>query len=144
MARAWYIKLKRQIRGFDPDDDSPCPDHRAVGRAIKRLDDLATVQEWQPLSSFLSEDPDIALDLLDEEDEEEVEAILKKLGRVRWFPPEDALATVGHLVTALEQMPRRLGVKNVARIVEELRDLRQTLRRAVEKGVPVRFYAEFG
>ena len=144
MASAWYIKLKRQIRGFDPDEDSPCPDHRAVGRAIKRLDNLATVQGWQPLSSFLSEDPDIAIDLLDEEDEDEVEAILRNLGRVRWFRPEDALATVNHLVEALEQLPRRLGLKNVARVVEELRDLRQTLQRAVEKGVPIRFYAEFG
>jgi hypothetical protein len=51
---------------------------------------------------------------------------------------------VNHLVEALEQLPRRLGLKNVARVVEELRDLWQTLQRAVEKGVPIRFYAEFG
>jgi hypothetical protein len=144
MSKAWYVKLKRQIRGFDPDEDSACPDHRAIGRAIKRLDYLATVQGWQPLSSFLSEDPDIAIDLLDEEDEDEVEAILKSLGSVRWFKPEDAKATVDRIVAALEEMPRRLGLKNVNRVVEELRDLQQTLQRAVEKRVPIRFYAEFG
>jgi hypothetical protein len=144
MSKAWYIKLKRQIRGFDPDEDSPCPDHRSVGRAIKRLDSLGNVHGWQPLSSFLSEDPDIAIDLLDEEDEDEVDEILRGLGSVRWFKPEDAKATVDNLVAALEEMPRCLGLQNVNRVVEELRDLQQTLEPAVVKGVAIRFYAEFG
>jgi hypothetical protein len=144
MSKAWYIKLKRQIRGFDPDEDSACPDHRAVGRAIKRLDNLANDQGWQPLSAFLSEDPDIAIDLLDDEDEDEVDQIIRGLGRVRWFKPEDAKATVDNLIDALEEMPRRLGLKSVKRVVEELRDLQQTLDRAAAKQVAFRFYAEFG
>jgi len=40
ISKAWYIKLKRQTRGFDPDVDSAYPDHPSVGRAIKRPDGL--------------------------------------------------------------------------------------------------------
>jgi hypothetical protein len=41
-------------------------------------------------------------------------------------------------------MPGRLGLKSVNRVVEELRDMQRTLKRAVEKRMPIRFYAEFG
>jgi hypothetical protein len=152
----WYIRFKRRVRGFDPGED---PNYPAIGRAIKHLDALARVQGWQPLSSFLSEDPDVAVDLVDDDeevkallgrelrdDEDAAKAITKKLGKVRWFKPEDALATVQLLVEAIEQIPRRLPLQpqNCARVLKALKDLRQTLRRLMEHGVMFRFYAEFG
>jgi hypothetical protein len=151
----WRIRFKRRVRGFDPDED---PNYPAIGRAIKHLDTLARVQGWQPLSSFLSEDPDVALDLLDGEedvqallgylpDDDDLEkAITKKLGKVRWFKPEDALSTIQDLHEAIEQLPRRLPYtrQNAARVVKELKELKQTLERLIENGVLFRFYAEFG
>jgi hypothetical protein len=146
VSKEWFIRLKRRIPGFDPDEDSECPNHPAIGRSIKRLDHLSDAQGWRPLSAFLSEDRDVAIDLLDDEDEDELEAILEKLGSLQWFRPQDALATVEKLVEAIEQMPRRIPLSrnNVARIVIELKDLQHTLRRAVERKVLFRFYAEFG
>jgi hypothetical protein len=143
VAKQWFIRFKWRVRGFDPDED---PNYPAIGRSIKHLDALARVQGWQPLSSFLSEDPDVAIDLLDKEDEEEVETIIKKLGEVRWFRPEDALASVQLVVEAIEQVPRRLPLQpqNRARVLRELKELRQTLLCLIEHGVLFRFYAEFG
>jgi hypothetical protein len=143
VAKEWFIRFKRRVRGFDPDED---PKYAAIGRSIKHLDALARVQGWQPLTSFLSEDPDVAIDLLDEEDDEEVETIIKSLGKVRWFRPEDALATVQLLVAAIEPMPRRLPLQpqNRARVLTELKELQQTLQRLIEHRVLFRFYAEFG
>jgi hypothetical protein len=143
MTKAWYLRFKRHIKGFEPDED---PNFPAVGRSIKHLDVLASAQGWRPLSAFLSEDPDVAIDLLDDEDEDELEAIIKRIGKVRWFKPEEALATVQESVEAIEQLPRRLPLqpKNRARVVAELKDLQETLERAVEEGVRFRFYAEFG
>jgi hypothetical protein len=142
LAKEWFIRFKRRVRGFDPDED---PKYPAIGRSIKHLDALARVQGWQQLTSFVSEDPDVAVDLLDEGDEEEVEAIIKCLGKVRWFRPEDALATVQLLVEAIEQVPRRLPLQpqNRARVLTELKALEQTLQRLMEHGVLFRFYAEF-
>lgn len=146
MPKALFIKLKRKIRGFDPDEESDCLDHSAVGKGLKHLDFLANAQRWATLSSFISEDPDAALDLLDEEDEEEAEAIIAKLGKVRWFPAKDALATLDIMIPAIEEMPRRIGpdIRKAPRIVRELKDLQAILKRAAEKEVPFRFYAEFG
>jgi hypothetical protein len=143
VTKEWFIRFKRRVRGFDPDEN---PKYPAIGRSIKHLDALAHVQGWQPLTSFVSEDPDVAIDLLDEEDEEEVEAIIKSLGKVRWFRPEDALATVQLLVEAIEQVPRRLSLhpQKRARVLTELKALEQTLHRLIEHGVLFRFYAEFG
>jgi hypothetical protein len=151
----WYIRFKRRVRGFDPDEDPSFP---AIGRSIKHLDALASAQVWLPLSSFLSEDPDAAIDLLDDDedvkallgylpdDDDVMKAIIKKLGKVRWFKPEDALATVQSLVEAIEQLPRRLPLQpqNCARVLKELRELQQTLQRLMEHGVMFRFYAEVG
>jgi hypothetical protein len=156
VANQWFIRCKRRVRGFDPDED---PNYPAIGRAIKHLDMLARVQGWQPLTSFVSEDPDVALDLLD--DDEDLEAVLggpvpddedlekalaRKLGKVRWFKPDDALVTVTHLVEAIEQLPRRLPLQpqNCARVATQLKELQQTLQRLVEQRVLFRFYAEFG
>jgi hypothetical protein len=143
VAKEWFIWLKRRVQGFDPDED---PKYPAIGRSLKHLDALARAQGWQPLTSFLSEDQDVAIDLLDEEDEEEVEAIIKNLGKVRWFRPEDALAIVQLLVEAIEQVPRRLPLQpqNRARVLTELTELQQTLQRLIEHSVVFRFYAEFG
>jgi hypothetical protein len=143
VTKEWFIRFKRRVRGFDPDED---PKYPAIGRSIKHLDTLARVQGWRPLTSFVSEDPDVAIDLLDEEDEEEVEAIIKSLGKVRWFRPGDAHATVQLLVEAIEQIPRRLPLQppNRARVLTELKALQQTLQRLIEHGVLFRFYAEFG
>ena len=143
MANAWYIRLKRRIRGLKADED---PNYASVGRSIKHLDALALAQGWQPLTAFLSEDADVAVDLLDDEDEDELEAILKKLGKLRWFRPADALATVRELVEAIEQLPNRLPLqpKNRARVLAELKDLQHILQRAVDEGTLFRFYAQFG
>jgi hypothetical protein len=59
---------------LDPDED---PNYPPIGRWIKHLDVRARAQGWQPLSSFLSEDPDMGIDLLD--DEEDVKALLEYL-----------------------------------------------------------------
>jgi hypothetical protein len=149
------LLLKRQVRGFDPDAD---PNYPAIGRAIKHLDLLARVQGWQPLSSFVSEDPEVAIDLLDGDEEIEellgylpddddlIKAITKKLGKVRWFKPGDALSTVQELYEAIEQLPRRLPYNqhNAGEVVKELKALKQTLERLKEIGVPFRFYTDFG
>ena len=143
MRKEWNIRFKRRVRGFDPDEDPRFP---AIGRSIKHLDALARAQGWQPLTAFVSEDPDVAMDLLDEEDEDEVEAIIKSLGKVRWFKPEEAVATVQQLAEAIEQLPRRLPLQpqNRARVVKELKELQGVLQRLIEPGVLFRFYAEFG
>lgn len=151
----WCIRFKRRVGGFDPDEDL---DYPAIGRWVKRLDVLACAQGWQPLSSFLSEDPEVAIDLLDDEDEVQallgyvpddedlLKAIVKKLGKVRWFKPEDALATVQRSVEAIEQLPRRLPLQphNCARVVKDLKALHQVLQCLVDQGVMFRFYAAFG
>ncbi|MFT3880063.1 MAG: hypothetical protein QM703_10445 [Gemmatales bacterium] len=155
MAKQWRIRFKRQVQGYDADEDENYP---AIGRAVPHLDLLANVQGWKPLSQFVSEDPEAAIDLLDDEEEIEellgylpddddlMKALKKKLGKVRWYKPEEALPTVQQLCDAIEEMPRRLSYspQNTARVVKELKVLRQTLERLKEKGVPFRFYHEFG
>src|SRR5262249_6299167 len=138
----WSVRVKKRVRGIDPDED---PSYPAIGRSIKHIDDLASAQGWQLLSSFLSEDPDVALDLLDDE-EEEVDAVIKKLGKLQWFKPKDALGTVQKLVDAIEQLPARLPLqpKNRARVLAELKELRRTLQLVDDAGAQFRFYAEFG
>jgi len=91
--KEWNIRFKRRVRGFDPEED---PKYPAIGRSIQHLDTIASAQGWQPLTAFVSEDPDVAIDLLDDEeeikaligrdlkdDEDEYEAVTKKLGKVR-------------------------------------------------------------
>jgi hypothetical protein len=151
----WRIRFKKRVRGFDPDED---PNFPAIGRSIKHLDALAQAEGWKPLTSFVSEDPDVAMDLLD--DEEEVEkllgyvpddddlekAIVKRLGKVRWYKPEDALSTVQSSIAAVEQSPERLPLepKKSAQVVKDLKELQEALKRLVEHGVTFRFYVAYG
>jgi hypothetical protein len=144
MAKALIVRFKRQIRGYDPDEVSPCPEHRSLARALKHLDTLASAQGWQPLTEFVSEDPDMALDLV--EDEDEAEQVVKKPGPLKWFSATAALATVRASIEAIEQLPRRLPLtgKNTAKVVTELKDIEQILSHAQEKKVPFRFFTDFG
>lgn len=143
MAKPLFLRFKKAVKGYPSDEDLK---FSAVGRAIKHLDKLATIQSWALLSSFISEDPDVAIDLLDDEDEDEVEEIVKKLGKLRWFSPKDALATIDIMAPAIEELPHRLAIneQNAAKVVAELKAMQAALRAAEKANARFRFYAEFG
>ena len=143
MAKSFALRFKKPVKGYAEDEDPTFP---AIGRAIQHLNKLATIQSWKTLSSFISEDPDAAMDLLDEEDEDEIDAIIKKLGKLRWSKGADVLKTVSIMAEAIEMIPRRLPLteKNARKIVAELKELEKALQTAQAKKVPIRFFAEFG
>jgi hypothetical protein len=101
-----------------------------LGHAVK----LDGNEDVEALLGYLPDDDDL------------MKAITQKLGKVRWFKPEDALATVQSSVEAIEQLPLRLPLErqNSTRVVKQLKELRETLQRLKEHGVLFRFYAEFG
>jgi hypothetical protein len=116
-------------------------EHKAVAGSLAALDRLADEADVPPLSKFISEDPENVYDAVDDEDE--AEELLAKLPPVRWFQPGEALPTVTAMLARLAKTGDAPGIKNVAKVTNELRDFQTILQFGVSKRATFRLYREF-
>lgn len=121
MGLALYIRLEREIPGFDPFVNG-----KAVARAGDFTESTAKRLGVKPLMEFFSVDEEAAA-LAEESGVDSADV------PEQWFDPADGLITVRALITELEAHPS--SVKGAANILEDLHEFESVLTRANEQKV---------
>ena len=122
-----YIVVEGEDPGFDTYVNG-----RALARQEAGIERLSHTLGVRPLLDFFSADEN-SMALLIEEGAGNPD-LLHRLPPPQWFPPEVGLQTVGSLVEALEQEPRRLGQETAA-VLSELYEYERVLRKAADRGL---------
>jgi len=127
MGVAYYIVLERDIEGLDT-----MMDGKSLAKAWDELDTVAGSLGITTLSEFISIDPEMAAEFLDEVDAESV-----KLPPLKQFSSDGGLKTVqallAHLTANPESAPRAEGV------LMDLRECERILSEASREGVKWHF-----
>ncbi len=127
MAASMYIV----VEGEDPEFDIYV-NGRALARQEAAIDRLAHTLGVRPLLAFFSADEN-SMALLIEEGAGNPE-LLHRLPPPQWFQPEDGLATVRELISALQAEPRRMGNESF-NVLSELMEYQQVLSKAAARGL---------
>ena len=122
MGTAYYIVLEQEIAGLDTTMDG-----KILARMVEDLDEVAEELGVQPLSDFVSIDPETARELVEGEGED------LDLPPPANFSAADGLATVRALMTRPEAEPA----------MEDLEACERILIAAVEDGVGWHFEVDF-
>jgi hypothetical protein len=133
MGAAYFIVLDRKIEGLET-----MMDGKVLARAALTLDAVASQLGVQPLSEFISVDPEQAADFLEGEGVG-TEGI--ELSPLRQFPAESGLATVRALLGHLKAHPA--SVKDTDGVMHDLRDCERILSAAAQRGVKWHFEVDF-
>lgn len=125
MSVAYFIVLERDIEGFDPFVNGKALAHANE----KALEKLCAKLNVAPLAAFLSQDPEMLDDFLEEEDVD----VPDDLPDADWFDAAEGLATVRALIEHLTAEPGSL--KNSAEIVADLKEYEEVFMRLEKEGV---------
>jgi hypothetical protein len=126
MAASIYIVVEGEDPGYDIYVEG-----QALARQEGAVEKLARSLGVRPLLEFFSADVN-SMALLIEEGGGNPD-LLHRLPAAQWFRPEDGLATVDALVTALEDDTGRITYEGAA-VLAELSQYRTVLRKTVAAG----------
>lgn len=126
MSAAFYLVLEDKDSGIDSQVDG-----KALSRATKRLDAIASSAGVTPLLEFFSVAPTEVSDLLGDVDIE--------LPPAKWFSAEDGLTTVRALLSGV----RAAGEKGDEALLADLSAMESVLAQAAERGIRWRLVADY-
>ncbi|MGD0958268.1 MAG: hypothetical protein ABSB19_00525 [Methylomonas sp.] len=124
MSVAYYIVLDVEEPGFDTFVNG-----KAIAHALEELDALCLRNELPTLDSFMGQSMADFEDLLDEDIE------LPEDGEVEWFKPNDGIALIESIVSAIERNPD--AISSADDVLEDLLEYNAVLKQA--QGVNARW-----
>jgi hypothetical protein len=125
MGAALYVVLERDIPGLDLGEPS-----RVLGQVEVHLRPLCNELGVEPLSRFLSDDPNSLTDLYEEEPEDDLVSTVAEIQPERFFDASQGLATVRALHQRLSEEPEL--IRGSESVVSELGQIEAVLEEADE------------
>ncbi len=133
MGVAYFIVLDRKIEGLDTGMDG-----KMLARAAQTLDSAAERLGVQPLSQFISVDPEQAVDFVEGEGGPSGALETPPL---RQFPAQEGLATVRALLAHVQSHPE--GIFKPELVLQDLRDCERILAGAAQHQVKWHLEVDF-
>lgn len=120
MGSAYYIVLEHPIAGLDTSMDG-----KSLAKAVDDLDWTAKQIGVKPLSEFVSVDPDVAREFLEDE--------TSGLPELQHFSAVEGLKSVQALIREIQAWPS--GARKTEGVLSDLRECERILNAAAGKGV---------